>query len=405
MKKFWNELKLILAAFLLWRGSLFIVAFFATLLLPRFGARFPYVNTVLEPTKLPSWIWSFGNFDGVHYLRIAQNGYRDAFYQAFFPLYPLLIRFFNFLPKNVSLDTRIFVDPSFFYTALAISNFCFLVGLIFFYKLLLLDFNKKIALLSVLVLLAFPTAFYFGSIYSESLFFSLLTLSLYLARKGRFFLASVAAGFASATRIIGLLLLPVLLIEVFQKYKDEGWNLNLLRNSIVGFLLAPLGFVAYLVYLKLNFDQPLLFLTAQPGFGAERSAGQLVFLPQVIYRYFKMFMITPFKSLPFFNLASEFIFALLPLFLAIIFYNKVRASYLFFILGALVFPTLTGTFSSMPRYSLMAFLLIPYYLIQNKKKGWLAVVVLLFFILQIVFLSLFSRGYWVSLKIESPMLT
>jgi len=82
--------KNIIKLFITWRLSLFLIAFVSIFLITKFGARFPYVDRVLEITNLPSWIWGFGNFDGVHYLRIAQNGYTSDYSQAFFPLFPLL---------------------------------------------------------------------------------------------------------------------------------------------------------------------------------------------------------------------------------------------------------------------------------------------------------------------------
>lgn len=74
----------ILSFFLVWRVALFAVAFIAILFIPKWGGWFPDEERVLIPTKLPSWIWGFGNFDGVHYLKIMQDGYKNIFSQAFF---------------------------------------------------------------------------------------------------------------------------------------------------------------------------------------------------------------------------------------------------------------------------------------------------------------------------------
>lgn len=82
MKKY-SEIKKILLIFLVWRVSLFIIAYLAQIFIPNWGGRFPYADRELEITGLPSWIWGFGNFDGVHYLRIAQNGYNFLASQAF----------------------------------------------------------------------------------------------------------------------------------------------------------------------------------------------------------------------------------------------------------------------------------------------------------------------------------
>jgi len=141
--------KKIALSFVGWRVALFIFAFLSIYLLPAFGARFPYADRVLEITHLPYWIWGWGNFDGVHYLRIAQDGYLAQYSQAFFPFYPLLVRIFSFIfPKIPNLDTNIFTDPSYFYSGLILSNIFFLASLFVFYKLLDIDFKKSVAVWS-----------------------------------------------------------------------------------------------------------------------------------------------------------------------------------------------------------------------------------------------------------------
>lgn len=389
----------IIALFLTWRIDLFLVAALASLFLPGFGNRFPYADQVLKITGLPSWVWGFGNFDGVHYLRIAQNGYDAQYSQAFFPLYPLLIRFFAnlnpFFQKNSMLDTRIYVDPSYFFSGLILANIFFLLGLILFYKLISIDFDKKIALGSVILLTFFPTSFYFGSIYTESLFLFLVLGAFYFMRKNNFIVAGVFSALASATRIFGLLLVPVLLIEAYLKFKKrEITDTGELAKMAVGILLAPFGALLYMLFLRLNFNNPLYFLTSQPLFGAERTTGNLIFLPQVIYRYIKIFITVPLSSPLFLNAFLEFIFTILVLVCLALFYKKMRLSYFIFTLGCLILPTLTGTLSSMPRYSLMGFLLLPF--IVQAIKRYHSLLLTIFITIGIVLISFFIRGYWIA---------
>lgn len=386
----------ILALFLTWRIGLFLVAFLAIFLFPQFGNRFPYSDQVLKVTGLPSFVWGFGNFDGVHYLRIAQNGYNAQYSQAFFPLYPLLIRFLNIIPKNSTLDTRIFVDPSYFFIGFVLSNIFFLMALILFYQLLRIDFAPKIVFGSLILLVSFPVSFYFGAIYTESFFLFLVLGAIYFARKGSFLASGVFSLFASATRIFGLLLIPLLLIEIYEKIKKKELSSESgeLTKVIVGILLAPFGALLYMLFLKLDFDNPLYFLTSQPLFGAERSSGNLIFLPQVIYRYLKIFLTVPLTSQLFFNAFLEFSFAIAVLICLLLFRKKMRISYLVFTLGCLLLPTLTGTFSSMPRYSLMGFLLLPF--IIQSVKGYLKILIGFFIAIGIILTSLFVRGYWVA---------
>lgn len=389
----------IIGVFLVWRIGLFAVAFLALLFFPGFGNRFPYADQVLRITGLPSWVWGFGNFDGVHYLRIAQNSYDAQYSQAFFPLYSLLIRLFTdfspFAHKDQMLDTRIYVDPSYFFTGLILSNAFFLLALILFYKLIRIDFSHKVAFRSLLLLVAFPTSFYFGSVYTEALFLFLVVGAIYFTRKGNFLVGGVFSALASATRIFGLLLIPVLLIEAYLKFKKrEITETGELAKTVIGILLAPFGTLLYMLFLRLNFDNPLYFLTSQPLFGAERTVGNLIFLPQVIYRYLKIFITVPLSSQLFFIAFLEFIFTTAMLVCLLLSYKKMRFSYFIFTLGCLILPTLTGTFSSIPRYSLMGFLLLPF--IVQATKRYYSLLLILFITMGIILLSIFIRGYWVA---------
>jgi Gpi18-like mannosyltransferase len=379
--------KKITISFLIWRVGLFFVAFLSIFLFPTFGARFPYADRVLEITHLPYWIWGFGNFDGVHYLRIAQDGYLAQYSQAFFPLFPVLIRLFSFLlPKIPNLDTNIYTDPAFFYSGLILSNIFFLGALLVFYKILRIDFKKDISFLSIIFILVFPTSFFFGAVYTESLFLLLAVSAIFLIRKGNFFWAAILISLSTATRVTGVLLIPVYLMEAFK---------NKSRLSFVWTLITPLGIFAYMYYLKSAFNNPLYFLTSQPIFGAGRSSGEIILLPQVIYRYLKIFLTTKILTLPFFNAFLEFTFTLVPLVFLVAFIKKIRPSYWVFSVSALLLGTLTGTFSSMPRYVLISiFLFLPYLITQFRK--YVKPAILVSGILGVVLVMFFIRGYWIA---------
>ncbi len=371
----------IISIFIVWRVSLFIIAFLAVIFIPNFGAQFPYYQGELISTGLPSWIWGFGNFDGVHYLRIVKEGYASAYSQAFFPLYPILIKAFSF-GESVS-----------FITGLLISNISFLLSLIVLYKLFRLDFTDRISWKSILLLVTFPTSFYFGAVYTESLFLLFTILSIYFTRKNDFLFAGLFAALASATRVIGIFLWPLILIEFILYLKTRSVKRFDTFKAVIGMLIAPLGLIFYMMNLKIINDNPLYFLTATSNFGTGRSE-QIVLLPQVLFRYLKLFISIPILTPQFFIAVLEVLAIILPLVLIIIYWRKIRFSYLVFTLGVLLLPTLNGTFNSMPRYSLMAFLLLP--LVASFKSKYFILILLIFIILQIILVSFFTRGYWVS---------
>jgi hypothetical protein len=379
--------KKILFAFLTWRVALFLIAFLSIYLLPVFGARFPYADRVLEITHLPNWVWGFGNFDGVHYLRIAQDGYFAQYSQAFFPLFPILIRIFSFIfPRVQSLDISIFTDPAYFYSGIILSNAFFLGALYVLYKLINIDFKKDIAFLSMIVLLTLPTSFFFGSIYTESLFLLLAVSAIYLTRKGHFFWAAVLISLSTATRITGVLLIPLFLIEAFQSKRKINYTWT---------LITPIGILAYMFYLKVSFGDALYFLTSQPAFGAGRIGNGIILLPQVIYRYAKIFLTTKILTLPFFNAFLEFAATLVPLSLLLTYIKKMRLSYWVFSISALLLGTLTGTLSSMPRYALISVIFLLPLMVSRFRKIAIPFAIVSA-VLEAVLLMLFIRGYWIA---------
>ena len=360
-----------------WRIFLTLIAAIGLALFP-FGDRFPYRESLLEPSGHPLF-WSWANFDGVHYLSIAREGYFAQFTQAFFPLYPMTIRYLNFLFNN-HLASGLFI-----------SHASFFLCLYFLYKLVALDYPASTAAKTILVLALFPTSFYFASFYSESLFLLLVVTSFYALRRRRQGLSLVLAALASATRIVGIFLIPALIYEKYRelpkKERPRPWH-------YLPLLLPALGMLAYMAYLYHNFNDPLYFLHAQSSFGGGRS-DKIILLYQVIYRYFKMAVTVDRSSLLYFTISQEFIASIAFLLLLIRGFFTTRRSYIIFSALAFLAPTLTGTFSSMPRYVLVLF---PAFIVLAQTKNkllfrfWLLVSVILLAINTI----LFTRGYWVA---------
>lgn len=376
-----SDLKKIGLIFLGWRIGLFVIAFLAPYFITSFGGRFPYYKELLINQGYPSWIWSFGNFDGVHYINIAKDGYLADYSQAFFPLYPLILRFITY-------------DGQYLLSGIILSSLFYLVALFALYFYYIREYKRKTVINSILLLSLFPTSFYFGAVYTESLFLLLVVMTFLLIREKLFFYASMIIALATATKVVGIFLVIYLLIEMIQFYKTNLINKKSLLKICVYAFISLMGILGYMLYLKIYFNDPLYFLNAQPVFGASRTAGEIILLPQVIYRYFKIFFTVPIFQLSFWNALLEFVFSILSLSILVYFYKKVRLSLFVFIFGCLVIPTLTGTFSSMPRYVLMLFPLFP---LIVEKGGWIfKYIVIVSLILQIILLGLYSQGYWVA---------
>jgi Gpi18-like mannosyltransferase len=386
----------ILFYFILWLIFIYLVSFLASIFVD-FHPTFPYSENLLIKSGLPKFIWSFANFDGVHYLNIARVGYAYQYTQVFFPLYPLLIRYLH----------QVLPFFNYIINALVISLIAFYLSLHFFYKLLLMDFEIKKAKKIIIILLIFPISFYFASVYTESIFFLFTILTFYFARKKNYLISSFFCSLATATRLVGIFLIPAILYEYliykkinFKKLSEfdvkevNKFFLSLIKSPIL--YLSSLGVIIYLIYLYIKFNDPLLFWHDQPVFGAERSGNSLIFLPQVIYRYIKIFFTVSINTYKYFISASEFITTILTLTCLIHAYVlKVRISYMIFSWLAFIIPTLTGTFSSMPRYILIIF---PIYIVLSYMNNKIIYAIFSFasICLLILYTILFTSGYWVA---------
>lgn len=308
-------------------------------------------------------------------MSIAQYGYKFVG-QAFFPLFPLLIRLFG----------------SSVFLGLVVSNALFLLALFGLYKLIRLDYGEKIARGAIIILLLFPTSFYFASLYTESFFLALVVWSFYYARREKWLFSGILGGLASATRIIGILLLPVLLIEGFLKDKK-------ITVKHLPLIIICVGILSYMFYLKRASGDYLAFLHALPTFGEQRS-GFWVFLPQVIYRY--IFKILPSLNYSYFqgvfSAWLEFIVSTFFLILCVISFFKLRLGYSIYLTLGYIIPTLSGSFSSMPRYVIVlfpGFILLSIYL-QKVRKVYKILIYLLLFGSLALASALFFRGYWIA---------
>lgn len=362
-------LKFILSEFIIWRLFLFAVASLA-----------PYIIHPVEKFLGP---FPWANFDGIHYLSIASSGYH-IYQQAFFPLFPLLIHLLSY-------------KENYLITAVIITHAAFLIALILFWKLLKLDYPDALVKKAITALLILPTSFFFASIYTESLFLMLILASFYAARTGRWWIAGITGFFAALTRFVGVFLFIALVLELYEqkKFKLKSLDFKMISSRIIWLSLIPVGLIFYMIYLYYTTGDPLGFIHVQPAFGAQRSGGAIIFLPQVIIRYVKIFLTVPVFNYNFWIALLEFSGFALALTVLIFLWKKVRKSYIIFSLLAILIPTLTGTFSSMPRYILTAFpIFISVIYIQNRFIQ--AILGLASIILLIILSMFFTQGYFVA---------
>lgn len=199
--------------------------------------------------NLPLIFTMWDRQDSQWYLEIAKRGYNfmgtygmDP--HAFFPLYPILIT----ITHHLGIDRAI--------GSLFISNISFIVVLYFLHNLVKKYFGNDVAWLSIIIMLVFPTSYYFSSIYTESLFLLCGVLVFWFADREKWYLAGLSGFFAALTRNIGVILALPLSIVIWNKYK---YNIS----KYMPVLLIPLGLFSWCVYLYFTTGDALAFIHAE----------------------------------------------------------------------------------------------------------------------------------------------
>jgi hypothetical protein len=205
-------------------------------------------------------LWA--HFDGENYMSVAEYGYQELYYNtspAFFPLYPLLMRALAELFGGPTSPGTLAV------WGILISLVTFFFALWFVYRITEEGWGERAAKGAVLTLAFFPSAFFFNSVYTESLFLMLSAGTVWAVRvRSNLLLACLLAGLATATRNVGVFLLLPLVYEWWRERHAYSWR--------VGYLaLAPSGLLAYAAWLWWRFGDPLLFLNEQARWKRELS--------------------------------------------------------------------------------------------------------------------------------------
>ena len=383
-----------------------ILSFFVHLLLayniPGFIPEnlFPY-RDILYKYHYIYPITEYGNFDGYQYISIAIYGYGDL-QQSYFPLYPILLRWLNLLVGQAVVS------------GIIISFITMIGGLYFFKKLVVyLTKNDSISRWSMLFLVLFPTGYFYHVVYPESLYLFVSAAGLYFLYKKQWLLAAFFAVLASLTKVqAALLLIPYFLIPFAVPYDKnllqmaKAYLLNMFHKWKLLFIaLSPLyGLAVYASYLYQTTGDPLYFYHAQSAFGAERSVDTLVLLPQVFYRYIKIFLTADISFIYFISVVEFVLYSLVFGVICFALFTLLRSKKQFdlnqislqlYSLATLILPTLTGTLTSTPRYMLISFGF--FIALGHIRHRFIRYAILVFFIpLHIILFLFFLRGHFVS---------
>lgn len=193
--------------------------------------------------------------DADRYHQIAVEGYGNPSDRAFFPGFPLSWRAAAMLSREYPV------------TGIFISNVFFLAALWVLYLLCLeIGCTPSTAERAVFYACFYPVSHFFSLPLTESLFFLFSSGTVYLAVRKKWALAGIVGIGGTATRLVGLMLIPTLALIWWQQRRR-------LSPSIVFTAVPVLGFAGFCAYLYLAYGDALGFLHAQSSYGHSMQWG------------------------------------------------------------------------------------------------------------------------------------
>lgn len=211
---------LLLASVLVWYGVLHAI-FVQT------NTRLRIVNPSLAQGIIPLGT-APSYYDGGYYVDIAADGYLKPTSPrniAFYPMYPLLLRFVHKLSFGVVSYGQ----------AALILNAIFLLGTVFILTKIACRLQLKKPYIVALLLVSYPWAFFYGAVYAEALFSLLIAACMLLLMQKKYLSAALIAAVASGTRLPGVLLASMVAVQYLY---DKGWRITINKKLSVR-LITP----------------------------------------------------------------------------------------------------------------------------------------------------------------------
>jgi hypothetical protein len=329
---------------LLWLACVWIVAGVSGSIFPGISAARPWsYDIVRRVTPLARW-------DSGWYINLAEAGYWEPptrvgqeTNHAFFPLYPGLMRL---VVRTTGIETSLAGN--------LVSAAALLVALLLFAAWTERHFGASRVVPAVLVLLLFPTSFFFAAVYTEALLLALSLAAVEAFARRHPVIGVIAGILAGLTRISGLVLAPYLALVAFRARRDAGDSPGRAIREATLAAASPLaGFGLFCLYFWRRFSDPLLFVTAQHNWSGQAKSildGPSLIWKSVVedFQRGRLLGSSPARTL-------EGLYLLVFLVLAAMLLRQRRHAEALFVFLAVAIVLPSGTFESAGRYVLPAF--------------------------------------------------
>jgi hypothetical protein len=243
-----------------WQWVMFPLVLFFCTRIALFG--FAQISMTLVPTLAfefgsREFIREYPFLDGLcrwdcwHFGTIARDGYTEAKWTNFFPLFPLLVRGLALL-TGMPINLALIVVP----------NLACLGAFLVIYRMFMHLADEQSARWGLMLLAAYPFAFFQAMGYPESLMIFTSALALWLALRGNHIAAGVALGFGVLGRHLTMFAGAGLLVAQIRQRGLHPRRL-LMSRSILGLVIPWIGLALYSFYQYRVFGNPMAFAEAR----------------------------------------------------------------------------------------------------------------------------------------------
>lgn len=193
------------------------------------------------------------SWDAGWYLNIIHGAYTDptSAAAAFYPLFPLII---------TTLHTITFGLIGYATLGIIVNTIALAVALYALKKISEHFLPKKFVWWPVILFITSPAAIFMHFFYTEAIFCAVAFVAYMFALQRKWLYMGIALAVLTSTRLPSILFIGLCGLEFMRAYE---WNIKKIFNrNLLYFLLAPLGFVLYGLYLLVVRDDFMGMFTA-----------------------------------------------------------------------------------------------------------------------------------------------
>jgi Gpi18-like mannosyltransferase len=259
------------------------------------------------------------------------------------------------------------------FAGVALSNVAFFFALAIVYRSVDRRVDADAARWATIVLGTFPFAIFTGVVYTEALFLCLSAAALDNFDGKRYLVAGIFGALASATRVVGVMLVPAMLFAWLRDRRDRG--------ALAAAVLSGAGLACFMLYQYVHFGTPLAFIAAQHywmSFPGSATTWSAVLAQPLDYRW---------------RIGNVLVAALVFCLTA----SRLPSATIAFGIVALAFLVLSGNITSIDRhvYAIVTFSMALG--IVLSRAGYLKYAAALFFVIYLCTdATRFSRYLWVA---------